>query len=173
MRVVPAIEPDIPQKQRIGNLRITLQESGKVQNMPVVQRCLHTDFMQAVGKAVKVLDGITVRLEDIGTLVYLMRYFGGTLKQEVVVAVYTRYQAAPQFRCVQRIHQHHLLALCQRGGRRKHHLEIAFLVLELGQQCPPESDVVIALHIGHYAPACTLGRQLAGGIQIGGSQVMF
>src|SRR5699024_2201374 len=104
MRVVLAVEPDIPQKQRIGNLRITLQESGEVQDMPVVQRRLHTDFMQTVGKAVEVLDGITVSLEDIGTLVYPMRHLGGTLQQEVVVAVYTRYQAAPQFRCVQRIH---------------------------------------------------------------------
>jgi hypothetical protein len=30
------------------------------------------------------------------------------LQQEVVVAVYTSYQAAAQLRCVQRIHQHHL-----------------------------------------------------------------
>ena len=36
--------------------------------MPVVQRRLHTDCMQTVGKAVEVLDGITVSLEDIGTL---------------------------------------------------------------------------------------------------------
>ena len=56
--VVLAVEPDIPQKQRIGNLRITLQKSGEVQDMPVVQRGLHTDFMQTVGKAVEVLDGI-------------------------------------------------------------------------------------------------------------------
>ena len=173
MRVVLAVEPDIPQKQRIGNLRITLQKSGEVQDMPVVQRGLHTDFMQTVGKAVEVLDGIAISLEDIGILVYLMRHLGGTLQQEVVVAVYTRYQAAPQFRCVQRIHQHHLLALCQGGGRGKHHLKITFLILELGQQRPPESDVVIALHIRHYAPACSLGKQLAGGIQIGGSKVMF
>ena len=128
---------------------------------------------QILGKAVEVLDGIAISLEDIGILVYLMRHLGGTLQQEVVVAVYTSYQAAAQLRCVQRIHQHHLLALCQRGGRGKHHLKITFLILELGQQRPPKSDVVIALHIRHYAPACSLGRQLAGGIQIGGSKVMF
>ena len=172
VRVVLAVEPDIPQKQRIGNLRITLQKSGEVQDMPVVQRGLHTDFMQTVGKAVEVLDGIAISLEDIGILVYLMRHLGGTLQQEVVVAVYTSYQAAAQLRCVQRIHQHHLLALCQRGGRGKHHLKITFLILELRQQRPPESDVVIAFHIRHYAPACSLGGQLAGGIQIGGSKVM-
>ena len=45
--------------------------------------------MQTVGKAVEVLDGIAISLEDIGILVYLMRHLGGTLQQEVVVAVYT------------------------------------------------------------------------------------
>ena len=172
VRVVLAVEPDIPQKQRIGYLRITLQKSGEVQDVAVVQRGLHTDFMQTVGKAVEVFDGIAVSLEDIGVLVYLMRYFGSTLKQEVVVAVHTRYQAAPQFCRIQRVHQHHFLSLGQRSGGGKHHLEIAFLSLELGQQCPPESDVVIALHIRHYAPACFLGRQLASSIQISRSQVM-
>ena len=141
--------------------------------MPVVQRGLHTDFMQTVGKAVEVLDGIAISLEDIGILVYLMRHLGGTLQQEVVVAVYTSYQAAAQLRCVQRIHQHHLLALCQRGGRGKHHLKITFLILELRQQRPPESDVVIAFYVSDDTSAGFLRIKLMGGIEIGRSQIVF
>ena len=85
--VVLAVEPDIPQKQRIGNLRITLQKSGEVQDMPVVQRRLHTDFMQTVGKAVEVLDGIAISLEDINSCLSYATPCG-TLQQEVVVAVW-------------------------------------------------------------------------------------
>ena len=127
-----AVEPDIPQKQRIGNLRITLQKSGEVQDMPVVQRGLHTDFMQTVGKAVEVLDGIAISLEDIGILVYLMRHLGGTLQQEVVVAVYTSYHVFAQL-CSQLIHQYGFLALGQRAFRWKHHFEISGVVFIFSQ----------------------------------------
>ena len=45
MVVMITIEPEIPQKQRIGNFRVLRQEFIEIKNHPVVQRGLHTDFM--------------------------------------------------------------------------------------------------------------------------------
>ena len=81
--------------------------------MTVVQRCLHTNFMKALGKTMEVLNGISVSLEDIRIAVYLPRHIGSPLQQEIVVTVHTSYQAASQLRCIERIHQHHLLTLRQ------------------------------------------------------------
>ena len=67
-----AVEPDVPQKERINNLRIAFQESRKVYQHTVVQRSLYTNFMQAFSIAMEILDSIGIRLEYVGTTVYLM-----------------------------------------------------------------------------------------------------
>ena len=171
--VMPAIEEYVPQEQRIDRLRIELQESGKVNQHTVVQRCLHADFMQAFGIAMEVFDGVGVSLEDVRTAVDLVRYVRLALQQEVVVAVHAGYQAFAQFGGVQGVHQHHFLPLGKGSGRRKHHLKIVFVCFELGKQGAPEGYVVVTLHVGHYATAALLGIEPVGRREVGGSEVMF
>ena len=68
--------------------------------------------MKAFGKTMEILNGIPVGLENIRITVYLPRHIGGSLQQKVIVTVHTSYQATSKFRGIERIHQHHFLALC-------------------------------------------------------------
>ena len=148
-----AVEPDIPQEKRIYDFRVTFQVSIEIENKTVVQRSLHTHFMKTFSKTMVVFNGVSVGLENIFVQVNLTGGIGSSLQQKIIVTVDTGNQASSQFLCIQRIHQHHFLALCQRSGGRKHHLEITLLILELSQKGTPESDVVIAFHIRHNTPA--------------------
>ena len=91
--------------------------------------------------------------KNIRITVYLPRHIGGSLQQKVIVTVHTSYQATSEFRGIERIHQHHFLALCQRSGGRKHHLEITLLILDSAGRVRQKAMFVIAFHIRHNTPA--------------------
>ncbi|ERI88375.1 hypothetical protein HMPREF1981_00576 [Bacteroides pyogenes F0041] len=116
VRIPSAIEPDVPQEQRVNDFGITAQIGFEIQNGAVVERGLYADFVQAGGVAMVILDGVRIRLEDIFVPVDFARRMSGLLQQEIIIAVYAGYHAFPQLIGVERIHQHHFLAFRQRSG---------------------------------------------------------
>ena len=128
--------------------------------------------MQSLGKALVVLYSIGVGLQDVGVAVEFARGDGSILQQIVVVAIHAGDEVATQSLRVKRVHQHHLLPLRKRGLRGEHHLKVAFIVLVGRKDGAPESNVVIALHIGHNALASLLGSQAVGRVNVGRGQVI-
>ena len=119
-----------------------------------------------------VFNSIGISLKNIPVPVDFTGSIGSSLQQEIIVTVHTGNQTSPQFGCIQRVHEYHLFSFCQGGGRRKHHLEIVFVVFKLFKQCAPESDVVIAFYVSDDTSAGFLRIKLMGGIEIRRSQII-
>ena len=167
MGVVVAVEPDVPEEEGVDGFGVAAEEVGEVDDVAVVECGQHADLVEPLGKALVVLDGVGVGLQDVGVGVELARSGSGLLQQVVVVAIHAGDEAAAQGGGFQGIHQHHLLPLGEGGLRGEHHLEVALVVLVGREDGAPEGDVVIALHIGHDALARLLGREAVGSFDIG------
>ena len=63
-----AIHPYRPDEERIDNLRVGLEEPFKVEHSVVVERYHHTYLVQTLSIALIVLDGIDIRMKDVGVL---------------------------------------------------------------------------------------------------------
>ena len=113
IRIPLAIKPHVPQEKRVYDFRIPFQISVEIQYKTVVQCGLHTYFVKTFGKAVIVFDGVCVGLEYIFVPVDLSGSVRGSLQQEIIVTVDTGNQTSAQFGGVQRVHEYHLLTLCQ------------------------------------------------------------
>ena len=95
MRIVLPIEPDIPKEEGIDYPGIAAQESLKVQYRTVIEGAADADFVQTLGKALVVFDGIGIGLEDVGIVIELARSGGSILQEKIIVTVHTSYHAAP------------------------------------------------------------------------------
>ena len=119
-----------------------------------------------------VFNSIGISLKNIPAPVDFTGGIGSSLQQEIIVTIHTGNQTSPQLGCIQRVHEYHLFSFCQGGGRRKHHLEIVFVVFKLFKQCAPESDVVIAFYVSDDTSAGFFRIKLMGGIEIRRSQII-
>ena len=152
------IEEKMPHEERPYRTGIRLHESFEIEDMGIVQRHHHAGFMQTLGVTLEILDGISVGMEDIGTLQHLLGSLGGTLAQIVIVGIHTGYHilAHP----LEHISDSRLLATVEMIiAGRQHDFEIARVILILSQHRPPEEDIIVALDVSHnLAPSLLRGH---------------
>ena len=141
-----AVCPDVPYEQGPHYLAVLLHEGLQVQDLAVVQRGTGAGTVQSLGMAAVVLYGIDIGMQHIVVVAHLLAQRGLALQEPVVVGIHAGYHVGPQV-----VHQGRLLSLAQGGSGRQHNFETESLGLVFVQHIAPEGNVVVTLHIGHYA----------------------
>ena len=108
-----AIEPDVPQEERIDNQRIKAEESREINHRLVIERTLYAYTVKALGIALVILYCISISMQHIGAMYDATGSARLSLQQIIVIAVHTSYHIAPQ-PLSQLVHHGHLLPFGQR-----------------------------------------------------------
>ena len=95
-------------------------------------------------------------MEDIRAVEHLLRLMTATLYQVVVIGIHTGDHITSERFPFEEVHQHRFLTTRQISLGGQHHLEIAFVVLKLAEDRPPEIDIIIALDVGNDPTASLL-----------------
>ena len=99
-----------------------------------------------------------------------VRHVGVTLYEVVVVSINACYHILA-YALFHQCQQSLFLAFVKVVACGQHDLKVAFLIFKLRQHHTPEQYIVVALDIGHDAPACRLATHDVGSVDIVGGDV--